>query len=124
MVMNYLGLSYGTYLGATYANLFPGEVRAMVLDGNVAPTAWTNNNDPHATLTVLQREGSDVAAADTLDAFLTLCGDATTTSNCAFSAGPRPGPTPSSQPCWPGFAPPRSPSHSAERRSPSPTLSS
>lgn len=84
--MNYLGLSYGTYLGATYANLFPGTVRAMVLDGNVAPTAWTNNNDPHATLTVEQREGSDVAAASTLDAFLTLCGQATT-GNCAFSAG-------------------------------------
>ena len=85
-VMNYLGVSYGTYLGATYANLFPGTVRAMVLDGNVAPTAWTNNNDPHATLTVQQREGSDVAAANTLDAFLNLCGEATT-KNCAFSAG-------------------------------------
>ncbi len=32
--------SYGSYLGATYANLFPGEVRAMVLDGIAAPTAW------------------------------------------------------------------------------------
>jgi len=85
-VMNYLGVSYGTYLGATYANLFPREVRAMVLDGNVAPTLWTNNNDPHATLTVLQRVGQDVATADTLDAFLTLCGDATT-KDCAFSAG-------------------------------------
>ena len=58
----------------------------MVLDGNVAPTLWTNNNDPHATLTVLQRVGQDVATADTLDAFLTLCGDATT-KDCAFSAG-------------------------------------
>ncbi|MGO3884684.1 MAG: alpha/beta hydrolase [Mycetocola sp.] len=31
--MNYLGYSYGTYLGAIYATLFPTEVGAMVLDG-------------------------------------------------------------------------------------------
>jgi pimeloyl-ACP methyl ester carboxylesterase len=34
--LNYLGISYGSYLGATYANLFPGKVRAMVLDGKRA----------------------------------------------------------------------------------------
>jgi pimeloyl-ACP methyl ester carboxylesterase len=38
--LNYLGVSYGSYLGATYANLFPGKVRAMVLDGNVDPVAY------------------------------------------------------------------------------------
>ncbi|UNO38432.1 alpha/beta hydrolase [Streptomyces sp. MST-110588] len=32
---NYLGMSYGSYLGATYAQLFPRRVRAMVLDGPV-----------------------------------------------------------------------------------------
>ena len=37
--LHYLGLSYGTYLGATYANLFPGKVGALVLDGNFAPEA-------------------------------------------------------------------------------------
>jgi pimeloyl-ACP methyl ester carboxylesterase len=31
--INYLGFSYGTYLGATYAELFPDRVRAFVLDG-------------------------------------------------------------------------------------------
>ena len=31
--MNWLGLSYGSQLGAQYAQLFPGNVRAMVLDG-------------------------------------------------------------------------------------------
>ncbi|MFF7726601.1 alpha/beta fold hydrolase [Streptomyces sp. NPDC008001] len=31
--LTYLGVSYGTYLGATYARLFPHRVRAMVLDG-------------------------------------------------------------------------------------------
>ena len=35
--LNYLGFSYGTLLGATYANLFPQNVRAMVLDGAIDP---------------------------------------------------------------------------------------
>ncbi|MET0415007.1 MAG: alpha/beta hydrolase [Actinoplanes sp.] len=30
---NWLGLSYGTQIGANYAQLFPGRVRAMVYDG-------------------------------------------------------------------------------------------
>jgi pimeloyl-ACP methyl ester carboxylesterase len=35
--LSYLGFSYGTLLGATYAQLFPAKVRAMVLDGAVDP---------------------------------------------------------------------------------------
>lgn len=35
--INYLGYSYGTELGATYATQFPDRVRAMVLDGAVDP---------------------------------------------------------------------------------------
>jgi pimeloyl-ACP methyl ester carboxylesterase len=33
--VSYLGYSYGTELGQVYANMFPGHVRAMVLDGVV-----------------------------------------------------------------------------------------
>jgi pimeloyl-ACP methyl ester carboxylesterase len=36
--LTYLGYSYGTLLGAVYAQLFPGKVRAMVLDGAIDPT--------------------------------------------------------------------------------------
>jgi pimeloyl-ACP methyl ester carboxylesterase len=36
--INYLGFSYGTLLGATYAQLFPKNIRAFVLDGAVDPT--------------------------------------------------------------------------------------
>ncbi len=36
--LTYLGYSYGTRLGATYGEMFPGNVRAMVLDGAVDPT--------------------------------------------------------------------------------------
>ena len=40
--LNYLGFSYGTFLGATYANLFPDHYRAMVLDGPVNATSYIN----------------------------------------------------------------------------------
>ncbi|MGB9998487.1 alpha/beta hydrolase [Streptomyces pseudogriseolus] len=83
----YYGISYGTYLGATYANLFPGRVRAMVLDGNWDPRAWTNNASDQAAQTAsFQRLGSGRSAAKTVNRFLTLCGS-TTTARCAFSAG-------------------------------------
>jgi pimeloyl-ACP methyl ester carboxylesterase len=36
--LTYLGFSYGTLLGATYAQQFPSSIRAMVLDGAVDPT--------------------------------------------------------------------------------------
>ena len=36
--LNYLGYSYGTFLGATYAKLFPERVGRLVLDGAVDPS--------------------------------------------------------------------------------------
>jgi pimeloyl-ACP methyl ester carboxylesterase len=33
--LNYIGLSYGTVIGATYATMFPGRTRAMVLDSPI-----------------------------------------------------------------------------------------
>ena len=35
--LSYLGYSYGTLLGAVYAQLFPTKIRAMVLDGAIDP---------------------------------------------------------------------------------------
>jgi pimeloyl-ACP methyl ester carboxylesterase len=35
--LTYHGISYGTRLGSVYAQLFPGKVRAMILDGNMDP---------------------------------------------------------------------------------------
>ena len=43
--LNYLGYSYGTYLGAVYAKLFPDRVRRLVLDSNVDPEGvWYDDN--------------------------------------------------------------------------------
>lgn len=80
--LNYLGVSYGTFLGATYANLFPDRVRALALDGNVNPKAWFAK----AGLSQSLRLKSDFAAHKVFEQFLKLCGR-TDTSRCAFSAG-------------------------------------
>ena len=40
--LNYLGYSYGTYLGETYANLFPMQIRAMVLDSVIDPEQYAD----------------------------------------------------------------------------------
>ena len=37
--LNYLGYSYGTFLGATYAQLYPDKVGRLVLDGATDPAA-------------------------------------------------------------------------------------
>ncbi|MDQ1292935.1 MAG: hypothetical protein QG608_816 [Actinomycetota bacterium] len=39
--LNYLGFSYGTFLGQVYANLFPERFRTMALDGLIDPVGWT-----------------------------------------------------------------------------------
>ncbi|QIG39963.1 alpha/beta hydrolase [Microbacterium sp. 4R-513] len=36
--LNYLGYSYGTFLGATYAKLYPDKVGRLVLDGAIDPS--------------------------------------------------------------------------------------
>ncbi|MGH3236619.1 MAG: alpha/beta fold hydrolase, partial [Streptosporangiaceae bacterium] len=43
--LSYLGKSYGTYLGAWYAQLFPHRVRALVLDGAVDPDTPSLQDD-------------------------------------------------------------------------------
>ena len=81
--MNYLGVSYGSLLGATYANLFPERVRALVLDGNVDPVAWGRRGSP---LSTSMRLRSDVSSGRTARALLDRCGRSGR-ARCAFSAG-------------------------------------
>jgi pimeloyl-ACP methyl ester carboxylesterase len=42
--LSYLGFSYGTFLGATYASLFPQGYRALVLDGAVDGDQYINRS--------------------------------------------------------------------------------
>jgi pimeloyl-ACP methyl ester carboxylesterase len=61
--LTYLGYSYGTTLGSTYAELFPDHVRALVLDGAVDPDA-----DP-----VADAEASARGLEAGFDAFSAYC---------------------------------------------------
>lgn len=61
--LNFVGFSYGTFLGATYADLFPTHIRTMVLDGALDPALG-----PIAT-NIEQAAGFD----SELNAFFTFC---------------------------------------------------
>ena len=61
--LNYLGVSYGTYLGTLYASIFPKNVGRMVLDGAVSPRATTKEQN------VSQAVGFDFA----LQSFIQDC---------------------------------------------------
>lgn len=84
--LTYAGYSYGSYLGTTYANLFPGKVRALIVDGVLDPIAWSTGRDNQArTLPFSTRLHSDQGASATLEQFFKLCDRGA--ENCAFSAG-------------------------------------
>jgi pimeloyl-ACP methyl ester carboxylesterase len=85
--LGYLGFSYGTVLGATYANLFPGNVRAMVLDGSLDFQGNVTGDHPgdSSRYPIDVRQGVDKGGQDIFGRFLTLC--AIAKSKCAFSAG-------------------------------------
>ncbi|GEL21803.1 alpha/beta hydrolase [Pseudonocardia sulfidoxydans NBRC 16205] len=73
--LTYLGYSYGTRIGSTYAELFPGNVRAMVLDGAIDPTQST------ADSAVAQMQGFQKA-------FEAYAADCATTDGCPLGSDP------------------------------------
>lgn len=70
--LNYLGYSYGTLLGATYADLYPGKTGRLVLDGAVDPATT------EFEVTATQAQGFESA----MRAFIADC---MTGSRCPFS---------------------------------------
>ncbi|MDL5154813.1 alpha/beta fold hydrolase [Actinomycetospora termitidis] len=79
------GYSYGTYLGATYANLFPGRLRALVVDGALDLVANAGTADPTRPVDV--RAGVAAARDEAVEAFLTAC--AAAGPRCAANPDPR-----------------------------------
>jgi pimeloyl-ACP methyl ester carboxylesterase len=71
--ISYIGFSYGTFLGATYAELFPERVRALVLDGAYSRSLRT------AALSEGQADGFERS----LDTWLSWC----RRRACAFATG-------------------------------------
>jgi pimeloyl-ACP methyl ester carboxylesterase len=72
--LNYLGYSYGTFLGATYADLYPGKTGRLVLDGALDPA--TTDFDVTAT----QAKGFESAMRAYLE-------DCIGREDCPFSDG-------------------------------------
>jgi pimeloyl-ACP methyl ester carboxylesterase len=72
--ISYLGFSYGSYIGNTYANLFPDRVGALVIDGVLDPALWSAG---------LQITSDRVATREEFEEFLRLCDEAG--SRCALS---------------------------------------
>jgi pimeloyl-ACP methyl ester carboxylesterase len=70
--LTFLGISYGTLVGATYADLFPTHVRALVLDGVIDPAL------PTFELWMAQAVGFQ----QQLDAFFASCA-----GGCAWQPG-------------------------------------
>ena len=70
--LNYLGFSYGTFLGATYAKLFPERAQRLVLDGALDPSV------PSLSVGTTQAVGFERA----LRAYMEDC---LTSSNCPFT---------------------------------------
>lgn len=71
--LHYFGYSYGTYLGATYAALFPDRVGHMVLDGTVDPVAWAGVG---SDALIGERIAQAPAATEVLGEFSRLCAEA------------------------------------------------
>jgi pimeloyl-ACP methyl ester carboxylesterase len=74
--LTYLGFSYGTYIGTTYANLFSDNIRALVVDGVLDPRLWSSG---------WQIRSDRVDTQEEFDEFLRLCREAGPA--CAFGAG-------------------------------------
>ena len=69
--LNYLGYSYGTFIGAMYAQTFPDKVGRLVLDGAVDPTQGSSSS------MVSQAVGFEMALSN----YLTWC---FTQGDCPF----------------------------------------
>jgi pimeloyl-ACP methyl ester carboxylesterase len=84
--LTYHGISYGTHLGATYANLFPGRIRAMVFDGTMDFIGnATGHGDAGQKVPLDTRQDVATGIAQTFEQFLRLCSEAG--PRCAFSSG-------------------------------------
>jgi pimeloyl-ACP methyl ester carboxylesterase len=71
--LDYLGFSYGTFIGTTYAAMFPKQVGRLVLDGAIDP------NEDSSTSTI----GQAVGFEDALGTYLQDC--ISNDSSCPFA---------------------------------------
>ena len=83
-VLNYYGASYGTYLGAVYASLFPDKVGRFVVDGVLDPEEWATGDGSNGDLPFSTRIRSARGAYEALTSALTEC-DRVGRASCPFA---------------------------------------
>jgi len=71
--LDYYGISYGTFLGATYAAMFPDRVGRFVVDGVLDPVNWSTGDADNADLPFTTRIKSARGAYEALTTGLTEC---------------------------------------------------
>ncbi|WBQ03277.1 alpha/beta hydrolase [Kribbella sp. CA-293567] len=69
--LSYVGYSYGTDLGATYAKFFPDNVRALVLDGTLLPSWYSGSDGDRRPVGVRLRQSE--GATETFAQFKAEC---------------------------------------------------
>jgi pimeloyl-ACP methyl ester carboxylesterase len=84
--ISYYGISYGSYLGGTYAALFPQRIRAMVVDGVLDPVAWSSGSQAPPTEPFSTRVDSGAGAYEALTAAFDSC-ESVTLRRCALADG-------------------------------------
>ena len=84
--LTYDGVSYGSYLGNTYANMFTAHVRALIIDGVLNPVQWATGHGDGFTVPFSTRLNSAHGAYDTLLQFFKFC-KASGPGKCAFAGG-------------------------------------
>jgi pimeloyl-ACP methyl ester carboxylesterase len=77
--LTHVGLSYGTFVGQTYANMFPYRVRAMLLNGVVDAVKYSKSAEARLAM--------DLRSADEVfGQFLSLC-ESAGPERCALAGG-------------------------------------
>lgn len=83
--LTYYGVSYGSYLGATYAAMFPTKVRALIVDGVLDPISWSKGRgDAAKTQPFSTRLRSGYGAHEALMSAFARC-DVVGKRRCALS---------------------------------------
>ncbi|WP_436494119.1 alpha/beta hydrolase [Actinokineospora sp. HUAS TT18] len=71
--LNFYGISYGSVLGATYAAMYPNNIRTMIVDAVLDPVAWSTGRGDDGKYLMSARLGSEYGAWESLHSAFAEC---------------------------------------------------
>ncbi|PPK65388.1 alpha/beta hydrolase [Actinokineospora auranticolor] len=71
--LNFYGVSYGSYMGATYAAMYPDRVRSIIVDGVLDPVAWSTGEGAERGYLFTGRIGSGDGTREAITSALAEC---------------------------------------------------